>query len=222
MAALRAPSSDTHATGTPGGICTIARMASSPPSALFEDVSGTPITGRSVYAAAVPGRAAAIPAPAMITRTPRRAAVEAYSATPRGSRWADRTLSSYEIPRSFSSSMAGSMRSRSDSEPMRMPTSAPAASNSSMTGRGVGAPSGRDMKPGLQRDVGAVLSALEVDQRDGLVGTVAGFHDGRRGRGHRQNASPGADRPSRAQRRPRVEHESARRLGLRHAPDLDS
>ena len=57
----------------------------------------------------------------MITRTPRRAAVDAYSATPRGSRWAESTRSSFEMPRSFSSSTAGSIASRSDSEPIRMP-----------------------------------------------------------------------------------------------------
>ena len=37
----------------------------------------------------------------MITRTPRSWAVEAYSATPRGSRWAESTFSSWEIPRSL-------------------------------------------------------------------------------------------------------------------------
>jgi hypothetical protein len=58
----------------------------------------------------------------MMTRTPRKAAVEPYSATPRGSRWAESTRSSFEIPRSFSSSTAGSISSRSDSEPMRIPT----------------------------------------------------------------------------------------------------
>src|SRR5262249_48904598 len=71
IAAFRAPSSDTHATGTPGGICAIASSASSPPPTLFDERSGTPITGRSLYAATTPGKAAAMPAPAMITRTPR-------------------------------------------------------------------------------------------------------------------------------------------------------
>ena len=47
MAAFRAPLTETHATGTPGGICTIERRASSPPMTLLEDVRGTPITGRS-------------------------------------------------------------------------------------------------------------------------------------------------------------------------------
>jgi hypothetical protein len=48
MAAFRAPLRETHATGTPGGICTMARIASRPPAVLFEEVSGTPITGRSL------------------------------------------------------------------------------------------------------------------------------------------------------------------------------
>src|SRR5205823_5877943 len=74
IAALRALSNPTHATGTPGGICTIERIASSPPAALRRPDSGTPMTGRSVCAATAPGRAAEMPAPAMITRSPRMCA----------------------------------------------------------------------------------------------------------------------------------------------------
>ena len=44
-------------------------------------MSGTPITGRSVCAATTPGSAAARPAPAMITFSPRMRAFFAYSAT---------------------------------------------------------------------------------------------------------------------------------------------
>ena len=51
MAALRGLSRPTHATGTPGGICTIDRIASSPPAAVRRPDNGTPITGRSVWAA---------------------------------------------------------------------------------------------------------------------------------------------------------------------------
>ena len=57
-AALRALSTPTHATGTPGGICAIDSSASSPPATDVRDVSGTPITGRSVCAATTPGSAA--------------------------------------------------------------------------------------------------------------------------------------------------------------------
>src|SRR5581483_8345098 len=71
MAALRALSSPTQPTGTPGGICTIERIASSPPAALRRPDSGTPITGRSVWAATAPGSAAEMPAPALPTRSPR-------------------------------------------------------------------------------------------------------------------------------------------------------
>src|SRR5262249_13833393 len=70
-AAFFALSTPTHATGTPGGIWTIERSASSPSRTLPDDRSGTPITGRSVCAAATPGSAAASPAPAMITFRPR-------------------------------------------------------------------------------------------------------------------------------------------------------
>jgi hypothetical protein len=49
---------------------------------------GTPITGRSVWAAATPGSAADIPAPAMITFIPRMRALWQYSRTNSGSRCA--------------------------------------------------------------------------------------------------------------------------------------
>src|SRR6202043_3910178 len=71
IAALRGLSRPTHATGTPGGICTIERIASRPPATVRRPESGTPITGRSVWAAIAPGSAAETPAPAMITRRPR-------------------------------------------------------------------------------------------------------------------------------------------------------
>src|SRR5262249_10305786 len=48
IAASREPSTETHATGTPGGICAIASSASSPSPTLFEERNGTPITGRSL------------------------------------------------------------------------------------------------------------------------------------------------------------------------------
>src|SRR6185369_4788133 len=84
--AFLAPSIATQATGIPGGICTAESSASSPPSDLPR--IGTPITGRSVWAAATPGSAADIPAPAMITRRPRMRAPWQYSRTSSGSRWA--------------------------------------------------------------------------------------------------------------------------------------
>ena len=65
----------TAATGTPGGICTVARSASNPPRG--ELSSGTPITGSVEWAAMAPARWAAPPAPAMITRRPRSAASRA-------------------------------------------------------------------------------------------------------------------------------------------------
>ncbi len=56
-------------TGTPAGICTIDSSESIPFSAF--DSTGTPSTGRWVFAAAMPGRCAAPPAPATITSEPR-------------------------------------------------------------------------------------------------------------------------------------------------------
>src|SRR5439155_20520333 len=80
-AAFLALSTPTQATGTPGGICTIESSASSPSSTDFCERSGTPITGRSVCAAATPGRAAASPAPQIRTLSPRSRAERQYSAT---------------------------------------------------------------------------------------------------------------------------------------------
>ncbi len=57
------------ATGTPDGICTIDSSESRPSSS--ERGTGTPITGSGVIDAVIPGSAAAPPAAAMITRTPR-------------------------------------------------------------------------------------------------------------------------------------------------------
>jgi hypothetical protein len=112
---------------------------------LFDERSGTPITGRSVCAATTPGSAAARPAPQISTLSPRSRAVAAYSATASGSRWAERTSNSEAMPRDASSSTASCMRSRSDSEPTRIPT------------KGLAGDTGRLLVP----DVGAIAGACE-------------------------------------------------------------
>src|SRR5699024_7085137 len=61
--ALRAPPTETVATGTPAGICTI-DSSESIPSRCWSG-TGTPITGKGVREASMPGRWAAPPAPAM-------------------------------------------------------------------------------------------------------------------------------------------------------------
>jgi hypothetical protein len=65
----------TVATGIPAGICTIERSESRP--SRVASGTGTPITGRVVIDAVMPGRWAAPPAPATITRSPRSAAERA-------------------------------------------------------------------------------------------------------------------------------------------------
>ena len=67
--ALRAPPTDTVATGTPAGICTIESSESIP--SRCASGTGTPMTGSEVTEASIPGRCAAPPAPAMTTRSPR-------------------------------------------------------------------------------------------------------------------------------------------------------
>src|SRR5262245_8546467 len=192
MAAFREPLTETQATGTPGGICTIGSSASRPLMTLLEEVSGTPITGRSLYEATTPGSAAAIPAPAMSTLVPRSAAVDAYSATPRGSRWADRTWSPPEIPRSSNSTQAGSMASRSDSEPMRIPTSGPTPSNSSITVRGRGLSSGIGVN-GCERDVVTVLDFPDFDLLGCPIGGLSRGRDRVAQPGDVQDTSAGRD-----------------------------
>ena len=71
-------------TGMPAGICTVASRESMPLRAsLF---MGTPNTGKIVCAAITPARCAAPPAAAMITSTPREAAVLENSAAKLGVR----------------------------------------------------------------------------------------------------------------------------------------
>ena len=67
-AAFCAPPMATVATGRPGGICTVDKSESSPPSVPAD--SGTPMTGSVVCATSAPARCAASPAPAMSTFVP--------------------------------------------------------------------------------------------------------------------------------------------------------
>ena len=72
------------ATGIPAGIWAMERRESSPRRDLL--ATGTPKTGRGVRAAAMPGRWAAPPAPAMMMRRPRFWAELAYATRRRGVR----------------------------------------------------------------------------------------------------------------------------------------
>jgi hypothetical protein len=89
-----------------------------------------------VWAAATPGSAALRPAPAMITFSPRERASRQYSATRTGSRWADMTSISNETSASSSTLPAFSIVSRSDLEPMMIPTSGPSGAVSVNCGAG--------------------------------------------------------------------------------------
>mmetsp|Transcript_70786 Transcript_70786/g.140294 ORF Transcript_70786/g.140294 Transcript_70786/m.140294 type:complete len:271 (-) Transcript_70786:922-1734(-) len=113
----------TVATGTPRGIWTMERRESLPDSA--EDLTGTPMTGRGVRAATIPGRCAAPPAPAMTTCSPRDPACCAYSNSLAGVRCAETIVTSYATPNCSSTSHAARMQGRSESEPMITPTVAP-------------------------------------------------------------------------------------------------
>ena len=114
--ALRPPPIATVATGMPPGICTIEWSESTPERARL--CTGTPITGRVVSEATMPGRWAAPPAPAMITFRPRPAAARAKSTISRGVRWAESTRTSAFTPKRSSSATAGCIVGRSESLPM--------------------------------------------------------------------------------------------------------
>ena len=98
----------------------MAKVASSP--SRQEPLMGTPMTGSGVSAAMTPGRAAAMPAPAMMTRMPRPAALRAKSLTSAGVRWAERALTSKGISISSKNWQAFSMTGRSEVLPMIMLT----------------------------------------------------------------------------------------------------
>ena len=120
--ALRAPPTDTVATGTPGRhlhdrqqrVHAVEVLERRP--ARRSPAAGSPT-------ASMPGRWAAPPAPAMITRSPRSAAVRPYSIISLGIRCAETTSTSYGTPNSASASAAASITGQSESLPMTTPTS---------------------------------------------------------------------------------------------------
>ena len=105
----------------PAGICTIDSSESMPFSALL--CTGTPSTGKTVFAASMPGRCAAPPAPAMIARRPRACAVAAYSNNTSGVRCADTTRTSCGTPSASSFATACCIVSQSEREPITTPIS---------------------------------------------------------------------------------------------------
>ena len=110
----------TVATGIPPGICTIECSESTPDRERLR--TGTPITGRVVRAATIPGRWAAPPAPATITPNPSVRAAWAKATISSGVRWADNTRTSTSTPSSRRIAAAGSMVGRSESLPITTAT----------------------------------------------------------------------------------------------------
>src|SRR5699024_2361133 len=106
----------------PDGIWTIDSRESIP-SRCFRG-TGTPMTGRDVIEAIIPGRWAAPPAPAMMTRTPRSAADFAQAIMSSGMRWAETTSALESTPSSSRASAAAFIVGQSESDPMTMPTGA--------------------------------------------------------------------------------------------------
>ena len=120
--ALAPPLIATVATGIPVGICTIEYNESLPPSDVV--CIGIPITGIGKIAAHIPGRCAAIPAPAIITLNPFSSALLAYSKNTSGSLCAEIIVISYEIPNCSRMSAAFAITGISESLPITIPTKA--------------------------------------------------------------------------------------------------
>ena len=116
-AAFFAPLTATVATGMPPGIWTIERSESMP-AMEFEERIGTPITGRLLSDAIMPGKCAAPPAPAMITFIPLFSAFLAYLNMRSGVRCAETTVSSKGTWNFSSTSAAALMMFRSESLPI--------------------------------------------------------------------------------------------------------
>ncbi len=108
------------ATGTPRGICTIEYSESCPPR--WRLATGTPSTGTVVFAASIPGRWAAPPAPAMIARSPRSAADSAKANISSGIRCADTTRASWATPNRSSTSTARHIVDQSLDDPITTAT----------------------------------------------------------------------------------------------------
>ena len=104
----------------PEGICTVDSSASNPSS--VDDLTGTPMTGKSVFAAMAPARCAALPAAAMIAPKPSACAERANAAHASGVRCADRIRTSTGISSDLSFSTAFLIVPRSLSLPITIAT----------------------------------------------------------------------------------------------------
>src|SRR5437588_4910210 len=188
MAALAAPQLPmaTVATGTPFGICTIESNASMPPSGVA--AIGTPITGKALEAASTPGSAAAPPAAAISTPSPRASAVDAYSSVFFGVRCAEATTTSLPTSSRSSTFTVSSMISRSESLPSTMPTRIGLVTSVLLRGHGLAPP-----------DVRTEVHTLEADPAHRLVRALdRSRHVGSDG-GDTEHAAAGGDQPAVAQ-----------------------
>src|SRR4051812_12865124 len=146
-----------------------------------------------------------MPAPQTRTLSPRPAALLQYSATASGLRCAERTSNSCPIPRAVNSSMHGCIRSRSDSEPTRIPTTT-SATDALPLCRACG-------------DVCPELHPFELDLPDGGVRAIACAPHRLAGRDDVQPPPAARHELPVAQRRPCVEDGGAKLLGGRHTTD---
>src|ERR1700694_4288168 len=157
-------------------------------------------------AAAAPGRWAAMPAPAMITLSPRSRAPRAHSAISGGVRCAESTFSSDSIPISCRMSAHFCITGRSDLLPTTMPTSTKLISSLSPSSSGLPPPRRRDLVLGRAAentwrrprrlhggDVVAVEAALKAYPADVVISPIAGFGQGLAGGNHGEDPAATGD-----------------------------
>ena len=180
---MRALSRPTQATGTPGRHLHDREHRVQPAQRRLGGVSGTPMTGRSVCAAATPGQRGRQPGAGDDHAQPAHAARCAVVGDDVGVAVRGHHADLVQDARARSSTFAAfSIAAMSDFEPMMMPTRG--ASTVELLELGLGSVS--DASPvcasarlmsalhGPQRDVAAQLTALEGDQVGGSIGGVAG------------------------------------------------
>src|SRR5688500_13813628 len=150
----------TVATGMPPGICTIDSRESMP--SRYVSGTGTPMTGRGVTEASIPGRWAAPPAPAMTTDRPRVWACRPQSIISVGIRCAETTSASQATPSSVRISPASCITGQSESDPITMPTFAAVCCVSLMSLLALVAQVAAEPRGGVPRALEAVVEVVSV------------------------------------------------------------
>ena len=161
--------------------------------------TGTPMTGRGVTEANMPGRWAAPPAPAMTTLTPRPAASCPKASISRGVRWAETTRTSWGTSKRSSISTAPCMTGRSDELPITTATSGAALTRAPRVRRARAGRACRALAPRTRHGRAPTQRRRRTRSRAPVCAPVVGLcHTGARARPRppaRGRAAPTGRRP---------------------------